>query len=316
MLRLSVIVPATDQPATLDQCLRAISAADDPPEQVLVVDAPAGSGPAAARNRGAERADGDVLVFVDADVEVHPDAFRRIRAAFAADRGLGAIFGSYDDSPRATGTVSAFRNLLHHHVHQQGAGAAQTFWAGLGAVRRAAFAAVGGFDADRFPHASVEDIELGMRLSGDGARIVLDPAIQGTHLKRWTLRTMVLTDLFRRGIPWTVLLLRHRSAAAGLNLGWRHRLSAAAALAVVVSAALLFPIAVGAAVLALLCLNASFYRLLARRRGPLQAAAGVFLHLVHHLVSVAALVLGVGLYLARGRRDERPEGVPLGSSSA
>ena len=30
--------------------------------------------------------------------------------------------------------LSAFRNLLHHHVHQSGAGPVSTFWAGLGAI--------------------------------------------------------------------------------------------------------------------------------------------------------------------------------------
>ena len=84
---------------------------------------------------------------MDADVAVHADAFRRIRAAFTADPGLTAVFGSYDDDPPALGAVSGFRNLLHYHVHQSSAGPAGTFWAGLGAVRRDAFAEAGGFDS-------------------------------------------------------------------------------------------------------------------------------------------------------------------------
>ena len=61
---------------------------------------------------------------------------------------------------------------------------------------------------------------------------MLDPAIQGTHLKAWTLRSMVRTDFARRGVPWVALLLRsghlRSTAATTLNLGWRHRASAAA----------------------------------------------------------------------------------------
>ena len=87
------------------------------------------------------------------------DALARIRAAFADDPGLTAVFGSYDDAPPG-GTVAAFRNLLHHHVHHRGAGPASTFWSGLGAIRRDAFLAVGGFDGERFPHPSVEDVDL------------------------------------------------------------------------------------------------------------------------------------------------------------
>ena len=133
-------------------------------------------------------ASGDVLVFIDADIEIHPDAFSRIRRAFTADPGLAALFGSYDDSPEAEGVVSVFRNLLHHHVHQSAAGPATTFWGGIGAVRRDAFERVGGFDQERFAEPSVEDIELGMRLTAAGAHILLDPDVQGKHLKRWTLR--------------------------------------------------------------------------------------------------------------------------------
>jgi len=44
-------------------------------------------------------------VFVDADLEIHRDAFQRIRSRFTEDAGLMALFGSYDDSPAAPGVV-------------------------------------------------------------------------------------------------------------------------------------------------------------------------------------------------------------------
>ena len=139
-LRLSAIVPATDQPANLDRVLGAIRDAEDAPDDVVVVTSAPRRGPAAARNLGAQRSDGDVLVFIDSDVVPHVDAFRRIRTAFTDDPGLIALFGSYDDSPPEPDPVSGFRNLLHHYVHQQSQGEATTFWAGLGAIRRDAFA--------------------------------------------------------------------------------------------------------------------------------------------------------------------------------
>ena len=128
-------------------------------------------------------------MFVDADVEVHPDALRRLREAFEREPAASTP----SSAPTTTGpppraVVSRFRNLLHHHVHAGAGGPATTFWAGLGAVRREAFDAVGGFDAQRYPRPCIEDIELGMRLHAAGRRIALDPAVRGTHLKRWTLR--------------------------------------------------------------------------------------------------------------------------------
>lgn len=299
--KLSVVVPATNASATVARCVAAVRGAAEPPEEVIVVDEALRPGPAAARNAGADRATGDVLVFVDADVLPHPDAFRRIRAAFAADPQLVGLFGSYDDVPEAPGIVSGFRNLLHHHVHQQAAGPAETFWAGLGAVRRDEFLRVGGFDAARYREPSVEDIELGMRLASNGARLELDGGLQGTHLKSWSLVEMIRTDFSRRGVPWLELLLRERRAQAALNLGWRHRLSAAACLALAVAVAARKPRPAIGAVVALVGLNHSLYALLLRRRGPAAAASGVALHVVHHLTGACAAAAFAVKYARRRR---------------
>jgi hypothetical protein len=244
-----------------------------------------------------------VLVFVDADVTVHPDAFARIRQAFAADSNLVALFGSYDDAPAAPNIVSVFRNLLHHHVHQAGAGPAATFWAGLGAMRRDAFEASGGF----VEH-PIEDIELGMRLSQSGARILLDPAVQGKHLKHWSLWGMLRTDLIVRGIPWVGLLLEHRGSpsAIGLNLGWRHRLTAMTCLALVPAAALRNVWLAVAALALLVALNFSFYGLLVRRQGLARAIVGIGLHVLHQAVAVAAVPLGVLVFYSRRWKARAP----------
>lgn len=300
MNTLSLIVPATNHPATLPQCLAAIRGASAPPEQLLVVEDASITHPALARNSGAAMATGDILVFVDADVTVHRDVFEKFRAAFAADPNLVAIFGSYDDAPASSGVVSEFRNLLHHHVHQEGAGPAGTFWSGLGAIRRDAFEAAGGYSVH-----PIEDIELGMRLVDHGARIVLDPSIQGTHLKHWSLVGMVRTDLFVRGIPWVGLLMDRRGSASlsGLNLGWRHRISALTSVALLLGLLLRSAWLIGGAFAVLVLFNLQFYRLLLRLQKPWRAFIGIGLHAVHHLVSVLAVPLGLLAHLRAGRRS-------------
>jgi len=293
---LAAVVPATDAPPTLERCTRALQAGGRSPDELIIQRQPAGAGPAAARNAGAARSLGEVLVFVDSDVEIHPDALARIERRFAEDPGLAAVFGAYDDDPSAAGLASRFRNLLHHHVHASSAGAAETFWSGLGAVRRGAFEAVGGFDESRFPLASIEDVELGLRLRRQGERIVLDPEIRGRHLKAWTLLGMLRTDFWLRGVPWMRLLLRDGGPARTLNLGWRHRLSAAASVVLAVALVLRRPRVALAALLGTALLNRDLYVLLARRGGPKLLVAGVGLHQLHHLAAVASVPVALLLH--------------------
>ena len=304
---LAAVVPATDAPPTLERCVAALRASSSPPDELVVVKSPPGAGPAAARNAGAAEVSAEVIAFVDSDVEVHRDALERVRRAFAADPRLAAVFGSYDDRPADPRPVSRFRNLLHHHVHTSSPGPAETFWAGLGAIRSDAFAAAGGFDAERFGEAAIEDIELGMRLVAGGASIALDPEIRGTHLKSWSLAEMLRTDLRRRGIPWVRLQLESRRASAALNLGWRHRLSALASVVAAYAVARRRPAAIAGALGGLVALNARFYALLGRQGGLALAAIGLPLHVIHHLVAVAAVIAGgLGHVLAPARARRAP----------
>jgi len=312
--RLSIVVPAYNSPREIAECLAAVRAAAPSDAELIVVDdastdgtpdvaKAAGAtvlrlarngGPGAARNHGVAHAAGEVILFVDADVVVAPDAVARVTRAFAEDPGLVALFGSYDDRPRAPGLVSRYRNLLHHFVHHEGRAEASTFWAGLGAVRRKHFLAVGGFDAVRFARPSIEDIELGYRLRRAGHRICLDPAIQGTHLKRWTLGAMVQVDVTRRALPWARLILETANAPVDLNLNVTQRVSAAlAGLAVLglvltpLRPALGLVVALGA-LAGLALLNRRFYALLWRRGGLPLLAVGFPLHVFYFLYSAAS----------------------------
>jgi glycosyltransferase involved in cell wall biosynthesis len=267
------------------------------------MDGPSHAGPAEARNAGAQRASGDVLVFVDADVVVHRDAFARIRAAFESDPGLSGVFGSYDDEPADDGTVSAFRNLLHHHVHQASPGPAKTFWAGLGGIRRDAFLGIGGFD-EAYDAPSIEDVELGLRLTDAGHRIELAPDIQGKHLKGWTLPAMIRCDVQQRAVPWLTLMLARGRPSSALNLGWRHRVSALASVGLFGAAVSRRYRAIVPALALLVLLNRAFYGLLWTKLGPRKATLGVGLHVVHHLSAVAASPLAPVVYL-RSRRAAR-----------
>lgn len=321
---LSVVVPAHDAARMLPDTLGALRRSDLDPDrwELIVVDdgseddtplvaasfadtvirlpAPA-HGPAYARNRGFEAARGDCVVFVDADVRVHADALPKIAATFRDHSDVGAVFGSYDADPAAPGVVSRFRNLMHHHVHQENAGEAETFWAGCGAVRAEVFREAGMYDEWHYAQPQIEDIELGRRIRRLGHRILLRPDIQGTHLKRWTLTGMLQTDFLRRGVPWTRLLIQEGTGPAtrALNLRASEKMatacvaggSAAAGGALLTGTSWPLGIAAAALLVVLLC-NVRFYGRLARVQGVWFPVATLPLHLLYYLSNCVSAVTG------------------------
>lgn len=344
--RLSVIVPAFQGERLLPRTLAALVASDLPRDswELLVVDDGSTDGtsrvasswadqvvtlpgpprgPGHARNRGAAAARGEWLVFVDADVVVHPETLRRIDTVTRGPDDVAAVFGTYDDSPPAPGLVSQFRNLLHRYVHISVDGDAGTFWAGCGAVRRSAFLAIGGFDEVRYPRPQIEDIDLGYRLRDQGGRILIDSGIQGAHLKRWTFMGGVRTDLVDRGIPWVRLLLERGGLAddSNLNLKRGERFKTALVglgLAMLPAAGWLGPAAaaLGAGILLLaLLLDLPVLRWFARERGFGFVLAAAPLMLWYHFISGLAVILGAGAHLLRlgPRRPARPARAPTSS---
>lgn len=328
---LSVIVPTRNRQAELEKCLASIAAARIEEMELLVVDdastIPAtlpvndrttnlirlsvNSGSAFARNVAAAKARGEILLFVDDDVCVAPEALAATVHAFQQDSGLGAVIGRYDDAPACPHFYSRFRNLLHAYTHRVSPGPAETFWTGFGAVRTSVFREHGGFSATR---RVIEDIEFGARLRASGVRIELHPALQVKHLKRWKLGNTLHTDLLLRGMPWTDLIWRRRSLPNTLNLRSSSRWSVGLAclLPILVVAAVTSPIGwtpVVACALTVLALNLPFYRFLQRRGGIRFAVACIGAHWLYFWVAGLSFVLGSALFGVRLMKPEAPASV-------
>ncbi len=254
-------------------------------------------GPATARNRAAGEATGEVLVFLDSDVAVHEDTLARIAQAFQSDPGLDALMGSYDFEPGVHGTVATFRNLLHAHVHHRSSRQASTFWAGCGGVRRKLFRELGGFD-ESYPQPSIEDVEFGMRLHRAGGKLALDPDIQVTHRKEWTLASMFYADTFLRAMPWTGLMLRH-GLPGDLNFRWQDRLSLMLGAAFFPMAFLALRFGRGwwlialASLATVALLQGSLFRFLARSRSWSFSARCFPLYLIHVWSATSGFLLGL-----------------------
>jgi glycosyltransferase involved in cell wall biosynthesis len=110
----SVIVPVRNGGPTLARALEALANNDYHSFELIVVDdgssdgsrevgEAAGAtvlnnrrsrGPAGARNTGVDAARGDIVPFIDADVEVQPTTIARVVERFDANPDLAAMFGA------------------------------------------------------------------------------------------------------------------------------------------------------------------------------------------------------------------------------
>lgn len=230
----SVIIPVFGAERTLEAALEAVEASDYPAFEVLVTndgsrDASRSilevraheiidiehAGPAAARNRAVRASCGEILFFTDADVVIAPDTIRRGVAVLHANPGVAAVFGSYAAHAGAGGFFTAYKNYVHHFTHQQASPEAFTFWTGCGFIRRSVFDAIGGFDeSQRF----LSDVELGYRMHLARMNVRLEKTIEVVHHKHYDLGALIRSDFFGRAIPWTRLMMHHRTVKRDLNL--------------------------------------------------------------------------------------------------
>lgn len=272
-----------------------------------VLTTPANGGPGLARNLAAEHATGEILWFVDSDVIAWEDGAARLQAAFA-DPQVAAVFGSYDAEPDGTPWFSRYKNLMHRFYHQKANRDAATFWAGCGAVRRDLFRRIGGFDVETYRVPSIEDIELGYRIRRAGGRIVLDPSLHGKHLKVWTPKGAIHTDIFRRALPWSRLMIAREGVANDLNTSHGEKARAGVAGLLLLSVLVLplapgfWPVTLALAGIAL-AVNRDFARFLHQNGGLAFAARALLYHQVYYVYSASAFVWCLFEYHVLGVKD-------------
>jgi len=220
-LRLVLAVgPSHDATAQVAEAL----ASTDP--RVELVDNPTGSrsiGLNAAIERAsthagpaAPRAIGDVLLRVDGHTVLPPDYVARAVATLerTGAAGVGGLM-------HPVGTATVQRSVARAMSHPAGIGAASFHVGGeqgpsetvyLGAFRRSAVEAVGGYDPSLV---RAEDWELCLRLRRAGGLLWFDPSLQVTYRPRRTLRA-VAKQFWRTGM-WRREVIRRDPSTASVR---------------------------------------------------------------------------------------------------
>lgn len=227
---ISVIVPTHNRRALLEKKLRALEAQQGEFEVIVVADGctddtvewlgryPAGlplrcletegKGAAYARNRGAQVAGGEILLFSDDDVIPGP--------------GWIAAHQRAHSSPK---TVAVGRLLLPPQLKSSGAaellGPALFWWNATGnntSLPRSLFETVGGYDPERFAGYGGEDPDLAYRLRKAGARFVFAKEAEAVH-EAWDHHGSALSRARKAGAAHMRVYRKHQDPAIAWALG-------------------------------------------------------------------------------------------------
>lgn len=201
MVGLSVIIPVHNGSETLGALLDSLENSSFTDFEVICVDdcssddssriageAGAGviklesrSGPAAARNRGAAAASGNILLFLDSDVEVDHRMIEEIARTFRIHPEIAAAVGVYSKEPASKGFWPAYKAVQSYYFRECFKDEHITwFWGSMGAVRKEIFESIGGFN-ESYRNPGLEDVELGRRLAEKGKILLARNAVVSHH---------------------------------------------------------------------------------------------------------------------------------------
>lgn len=181
--KVSLITTAKDE-----KIRQNLSATTDYENLEILRETVSGESSADAFNRLAERASGEILVFLDGDFEPQNSVWLKEMVGFALQKEIGAVGAkifSPDGTIRQAGIVLGIDGLFgfaHRGLPENTAGYLQraqlvnnfSAVSNVLATRREVFESVAGFDAENFPN-GLFDIDFCLRLAEKNLRVVLTP---------------------------------------------------------------------------------------------------------------------------------------------
>ena len=225
-LKISIIIPSFNPNlATFADCLKSINSSRLKPLEVIIVDDASqikypkkiestykiiknktNKGPAYSRNKGAKEARGDILCFIDSDVEINPDTLDKITEKFKNDT-LTAVQTIYSTESPIRNFISQYHNLYQRYNYSIikssyiNALSAYCF-----AIKKDIFFGLGGFD-EKVKDPSTEDLNLGIKLSFRNYKIFLAKDIEVKHLAYFNIQK-IFKRKFIMGRDWANYFLK------------------------------------------------------------------------------------------------------------
>jgi glycosyltransferase involved in cell wall biosynthesis len=226
---ISIIIPTFNSRNVLEKCLESFKTQtfSDKHYEVIVVDDGStddtkdvvakypikyiyqqNHGPAAARNNGVNQAQGEIVLFTDADCEPQPNWIEEMIRPMNDSQVVG-VKGAY--KTRQKELMARFVQFEYEHKYERMKKYKYIDFIDTysGGYRKDIFLKYKGFD-ERYPKASVEDQEFSFRLSRDGYKMLFNPEAVVYHR-----HSAGLMDYLKKKYKiafWKVFLLKRHPA--------------------------------------------------------------------------------------------------------
>ncbi|MCH7902838.1 glycosyltransferase [archaeon] len=203
-MKASIIIPAYNNEKTIQECLRACKQQTVKPLEIIVIDdgstdrttelaksenvivfSQKNSGPAKARNLGAEKSKGDILIFTDSDCVPEKNWLQEMLSPFK-DKEVVGVQGAYKSKQKSI--IAKFNQLEIEERYERMKKSKEIDWIGSysAGYRKKDFQEANGFD-ESFPKASGEDPELSYKLAKQGKKLAFNPKAIVYHYHPETL---------------------------------------------------------------------------------------------------------------------------------
>jgi len=243
-MKISVVTPTQNKARLLERTLASLAAQDESPSSFEVVVVDDGStddtprvvaperwpfalravrqqmnrGRAAARNLGIAEATGDLVVFLDDDMEAAPrflGAHRALHARGARVAGIGNVVNHPEITVAPIDRYMSTRGA--QKIRSRGPLPWKYFSTNNASVLRADLAAIGGFD-ENFIHYGFEDLELAWRLERErGVAFAFVEEARTLHIHPHTLDEVLSKKMLAGQSSLPYFFRKHPDAKAALG---------------------------------------------------------------------------------------------------
>lgn len=215
MIKYSFIIPTYNSKETLGICLEAIKKQVNKQTEIIIVDdcsiqkgikeiaksftphffqLKKNCGAGRTRNFGAKKAKGEWLIFIDSDAIISDSFFKRVIGKLKRLPHKTCLQGVYSWQTPINNIYSQYKNLYYFYnfFYRINKEKFSYLSSHCFIIRREIFEAMGGFN--RQIRTVMEDADLGFRLFQKGYNVLLDKKLIVTHLKKFSLLSLLIND--------------------------------------------------------------------------------------------------------------------------